>query len=231
MAGNDQKNKNAGHRKRLRSRFESQGLEKFKAHEVLELLLFNVIPRANTNEIAHDLINRFGSFSAVLDANIYKLMKVKGIGEQAAFFINSLAPLSRYYHHDKITRKKPILNTAEKVVRYLSALIDTKEVEVFYVLCLNSKCGLIHPVALSEGVVNETAVYPRKVVEIALTHHASSIIIAHNHPSGDAKPSLADNRLTENLIKLMDLIHIPILDHIIIAGSNHYSYKQSSNLF
>jgi len=231
MAGKDLKKipLHKGHRQRLQQRFVESGLDNFTDIQVLEILLFNVIPRADTNPIAHKLLNSFGSLAQTLDAPLSELIKIDGIGDKAAIFIKTLAPLSRRYMHDKINKKHIILNEIDKVIEYIQPLIATKTDEVFYIISLDSKCGVIAKTKLSEGVVNETSVYPRQVVSIALKHNASSIILAHNHPSGDPTPSVKDNNITQRLYGLMLNMNIPILDHVIIAGANYYSYARSSN--
>ncbi|MBR5346339.1 MAG: RadC family protein, partial [Deltaproteobacteria bacterium] len=154
-----------GHRERVRKRFREEGLEHFEDHQVLELLLFYVIPRGDTNVIAHELLKQFGSLSAVLNAPIGELVKVPGIGEQAALFLTLMPQFFRRYQKDLGLResREPVLNSVETVSTYARSLMLGRPEEVFYVLCLDVRCRLLKAVLISEGTSRETAVYPSKV--------------------------------------------------------------------
>lgn len=223
---NEQENLHSGHRKRLRARFCEEGLAGFNDHQVLELLLFYAIPRGDTNEIAHRLLKQFGCLSAVMDARVIDLQKVAGVGEQAAAFIHTLPALLRRYQHDKIVRDAPVLNSAKTVGDYVKPLMAGRTREVFYVLCLDSRLRVKMPVLISQGTVKDAYVHPREVVEAALAHHASAVVLAHNHPSGDFTPSKADHRLTKQLVQALGLIDINVLDHVIIADDQSYSFAE-----
>jgi len=219
-----------GHRERLRARFIEEGLENFAEHEVLELLLFNIIPRANTNPLAHKLIQRFGSLSKILDADTKDLKLVAGIGDKAAVFLNMLRPLTARYLRSSFNQKNPSLNNPEVVADFLRPLMLNRMQEVFYVISLNSKCQVLHATLIAEGTVNQAHVYPRKVVEAAIRHKAASIILAHNHPAGSLIPSESDIRLTRKLVAVMTDLDIPVLDHVIIAQDKSYSFAESGHI-
>ncbi len=213
----------SGHRKRLRQRFFREGLEQFEDHQVLELMLFHAVPRRDTNEMAHMLLKRFGALSAVLEADPKDLATVPGMGESAVAFISLIPPLTRRYLTDSATRDKPTLNDSRMTNAYLTPLMAGRTEEVFYVLCLNSSCRLQFPALISKGTVNEANIHPRHVVEAALRHKASSVILAHNHPSGSLKASRADINMTRVLVQALTPIGIKVLDHVIVTGSGNLS--------
>lgn len=215
-----------GRRMRLRERFLREGLSSFADHEALELLLFYAIPRGDTNKIAHRLMKHFGRLSAVFDARVSDLQQVPGIGQQAAVLIHSLPAMMRRYHCDRIMRDAPILNSAQAVSDYLRPLMAGRTREVFYVLCLDSRLRVKFPAQISEGTVKDAYVHPRKVVEAALAHHASAVVLAHNHPSGHLQPSQADHSLTKQLVSALAVIDIDVLDHVIIADDDSYSFAE-----
>ncbi|MBF0448569.1 MAG: DNA repair protein RadC [Magnetococcales bacterium] len=213
----------AGHRKRLRERFFREGLEQFEDHQVLELLLFHAVPRRDTNELAHLLLQRFGALSAVLEADPKDLTSVDGLGESAAAFLSLIPPLTRRYLTDSACRNKPMLNDSRKTNAYLIPLMAGRTEEIFYTLCLDNSCRLLFPALISRGTVNAANIHPRHVVEAALRHKASSVILAHNHPSGRLEASKPDILLTHTLVSALVPIGIRVLDHVIIAGNNSLS--------
>jgi DNA repair protein RadC len=213
-----------GHRERLRKRFQEEGLDSFEDHQVLELLLFHVIQRGDTNPVAHRLIKRFGSLSAVLEADPKDVSMVEGIGERAAAFLAMIPQVTRRYFHDRVLRDRPKLNSSDAVAEYLIPLMAGRPEEVFYVLCLDTQCRVVYPALISEGTVKEAVVYPRHVVEVALRHRAASVILAHNHPAGTTRPSQQDHQLTRLLVQALGPLDIKVLDHIIIAGNQAFSF-------
>lgn len=220
----------SGHRERLRTRFQEEGLDSFEAHQILELLLFQVIPRGDTNPIAHRLMKRFGSLSAVLEADPKDVASIEGIGEKAALFLSMIPQVTRRYFLDRVLRDRPKLNSSETVADYLIPLMAGRPEEVFYVLCLDTQCQVIYPALISEGTVKEAAVYPRHVVEVAIRHRAASVILAHNHPAGTVKPSQQDHQLTKLLVQALGPLDIKVLDHIIVAEDQAFSFARESIL-
>jgi len=219
-------NIHAGHRQRMRDRFVREGMENFEDHQILEMILFYAIPRGNTNEIGHRLIKHFGRLSAVFDARICDLKQVPGVGEQAAVLIHVLPALMRRYHSDRILRDAPILNSAAAVSQYLKPLMSGRSREVFYVLCLDSRLRVKFPAQIAQGTVKDAYVHPRVVVEAALAHHSSAVVLAHNHPSGHLSPSQADHNLTRQLVNALGILDINVLDHVIIADDQSYSFAE-----
>jgi len=219
-----------GHRLRLRARFLDVGLDSFDDHQVLELLLFQVIPRGDTNPIAHRLMQRFGSLSAVLEADPKDIATVEGVGERAAAFLSLIPQVTRRYFHNRVTRDNPKLSSSEAVTEYVAPLMAGRPEEVFYVLCLDSHCRVLYPALIGEGTVKDAHVEPRHVVEATLRHRAASVVLAHNHPGGAAGPSNADHRLTALLVQTLGAIGIPVLDHVIVAGEQAYSFAREGAL-
>jgi len=219
-----------GHRERLRERYLREGLDNFEDHQVLELLLFQAIPRLDTNPVAHRLIQRFGSFSAVLEADPKDLAAVEGVGSNAAAFLSMIPQMTRRYFLDRIKHTRKPLNTSEAAAEYLVPLMAGRSEEVFYVICLDSQLRVLYPALISEGTVKDAFVHPRHVVEAAVRHKAASVILAHNHPAGSAKPSTHDHKLTRNLVQALGGINIQVVDHIIVAGDLIYSFQREGTL-
>ncbi len=223
-------NLHVGHRERLRRRFLEEGIDSFEDHQVLELLLFQVLLRGDTNLIAHRLIQRFGSISAVLEADPQDVATVEGMGAKAAAFLSMIPQVTRRYYHDRVLRDRPKLNSSAAVAEYLIPLMAGRPEEVFYVLCLDTQCRVVYPALISEGTVKEAAVYPRHVVEVAIRHRAASVIFAHNHPAGTSTPSTQDHHLTRLLVQALGPLDIKVLDHIIVASNNAYSFASEGVL-
>ena len=214
-----------GHRKRMKERFIREGIDYFEEHQILELLLFYGIPRKDTNEIAHGLINEFKDLAGVLDAKVEDLQKVEGVGESAATLLTLMAPLSRRYQSCKFKGKHQ-LNSSQKAGEFAMHLFTDLPYECFYLICLNNQNQVRHAVKTFEGTINEAAVYPRLVVETALKHRASSVILAHNHPGGSIKPSQGDIQVTKRIKEALDAIDIKVVDHIIVGDNRYYSFAE-----
>lgn len=214
-----------GHRARLRERYLNEGLDSFAPHEVLELLLFYAIPRADTNVLAHRLISHFGSFAAVLEADPESLCEVLGIGKKTAVFLNLLHSASNYYVKNRWGDRPALLNTTD-AGNYVRAQIGERTSEVFLLLCLDSYRRVIRSVLVSEGTVSETPIQPRKLAETALRHRACAVILAHNHPSGVLHPSDDDLALTRSLCVMFESLGINVIDHIIVAGAGFTSLAE-----
>ncbi|MBF0152513.1 MAG: DNA repair protein RadC [Magnetococcales bacterium] len=216
-----------GHRKRLRNRFLVEGIDQFEPHQVMELLLFYALPRRDTNDIAHVLLHRFGTLSAVLEADLQDLATIPGIGEKAAAFLAMIPQITRYYLRDRACREQSPLNTPETTQKYLVPLMAGRPEEVFYLLCLDSRFRLIYPALIKRGTVNGVLVEPRLVVETALRHKAAAVILAHNHPSGHLTPSAQDVQFTRLIQQTMIPIGIQVIDHIIVADETIFSFVQN----
>lgn len=217
----------AGHRQRLRQRFLQEGLEGFADHQVLELLLFHVVPRRDTNRMAHLLFQRFGTLSAVLEADPRDLRTVEGIGEQAAAFLALIPQITRRYLQDRGSREKPVLLTPQAVKKFILPLMIGRTEEVFYVVCLDLHGRLLFPALVAQGTVQETYIHPRLVVEEVIRHRASKVILAHNHPAESFRASASDITFTRTLINALQPLNIMVLDHLIVAGDGCLSMAEA----
>jgi DNA repair protein RadC len=216
-------NLHANHRSRVRKRYREKGLGAFAEHEVLELLLYYCYPRRDTNEIAHRMIKAFGSLYNLMDADVKDIMDRCGVSENVAVLVNLIPPLAGLYFRGKWS-KKVVLDSEKEAGPYVISLFVDSTVESFYLLCLDVKRQLKHVSLINEGTINETAVYPREIVSEALRHQASAVILAHNHPGGTLRPSRRDMEVTAQIVEGMGFIGIKIMDHIIVAGDQYYSF-------
>lgn len=219
--------KHDGHRERLRDRFIKEGLDHFTQEQVLELLLFYSIPRQDTNEIAHDLVDYFGSLHQVLEAPVQELQKVEGIGERSAVLLRLMAEISRYYQVNRAINEK-ILNSIEACGRYLVPRFVGRRNETVFLMCLDAKCKMLCCREISEGTVNAAGVSVRKVVETALAVNASSVVLAHNHPSGMALPSTEDVVTTRRIAAALRAVDVILVDHLVISDDDYVSLRQSN---
>ncbi|MDA8408870.1 MAG: DNA repair protein RadC [Treponema sp.] len=229
MPGNE-KGLHAGHRARLRRRFFEEGLDSFEDHQVLELLLFFAIPRRDTNELAHELLRRYGSFSAVFDADPLDIAHGKGLGEAAAALLSLVPGLTRRYTADRNRRGRPALTSSELAAEFLLPLMAGRTEEAFFLICLDTQCRVIVPALVAEGGLDHAHIESRRAVELALRHKAHSVILAHNHPSGQARPTSADHRVTQALVDAFAPIGIALRDHLIVAGEDWYSFARAGDL-
>lgn len=212
----------AGHRQRLRERFLKAGFAGFHDYEMVELLLTYAIPRRDVKPIAKTLIERFRGIRGILDASVEELSEVPGVGENAAVLIRLLKELSCEYLRVRVVGSNAVSSPGE-VINYLKAALASEKVEKFLALYLNAKNEVLALDTLHEGTIDQTAVYPRKVIERALKHNAKSIIFVHNHPSGDPTPSARDRALTDELRSAARAVDILVHDHIIIGRNSHVS--------
>ena len=219
-----------GHWERLRQRFEKSGFQGFHDYEALELLLTYVIPRKNTKPVAKELLKRFKHLPGVLSADIKELAQVKGIGPQAARFLKIVDAFIGFYFDQKALSGDIQFTQLSQLADYFKATIGHNPNEVMRVLYLNSQNKLIYAENLSEGTVSETVVLPRKIVETALKQHATTVIIAHNHPGGVPEPSDNDDSITGQIKNALQTVNITLQEHIIIAEDSFYSYRQSGIL-
>lgn len=218
-----------GHRERIKKRFLNEGLDSFEDHQVLELLLFYAIPRKDTNELAHTLINKYGSLSAVFEADPVELATTIGISDNSAVLLSLIPYLSRYYLKDKWS-KNEIIDSSTKAGKYLLDLFAGRNYEMFYLICLDVQNKVINASLVHEGTVNEVHIYPRIIVETALRYKANSVILAHNHPSGSIEISIADEEATKKIKLALNAISIQVMDHIIVAGNHYVSFAEKGIL-
>lgn len=213
-----------GHRERLRDRFREQGEAALADYELLELVLFRLIPRRDTKPIAKALIERFGSLGGVLGASPALLQEISGIGESVSLEIKLISTLA----HRMLKRElkgKQILSSWASVIDYCHAIMAYETTEQFRILFLDKRNALIADEVQGRGTVDHTPVYPREVVKRALELSATAIILVHNHPSGDPTPSRADIDMTQMIVQTARSLGITVHDHIIIGKDGHASFK------
>lgn len=217
-----------GHRQRSKRRFLTVGADGFDDHQLLELLLFYAIPRQDTNETAHRLMKQFGSLQGVLNAAPEELMAVEGVGESAAGLLRLTGELAIRSRCTSLPQK--ILNSPDRTGAYFMELLAGQKRELLYQVCLDGKGKLLTCRCISKGTVTASALHVRQVVENALYAGASSIILAHNHPSGVALPSQADVVVTRQVQEALLPLGIRLADHIIVADSDYVSMAESGLL-
>jgi DNA repair protein RadC len=215
-----------GHRKRLRERFRKNGTEGMHDYEVLELLLTYAIPRKDVKPIAKDLLKRFGSLSGVLDAGQKELEEVANIGPISSTLIRLVKETCGIYLAEKM-RNKDVLSSPQAVLDFARVKLAGLPHEAFMVIFLNAKNKVLDYKVLQEGTVDRAVIYPRRMVEEALAHHAAGIILVHNHPSGDSEPSPEDKQLTRSLTEAARTIDLRVLDHIIVGKEGYCSFLES----
>ena len=219
-----------GHRERLKGRFLETGLDSFTDVQALELLLFYAIPQKDTNPIAHALLDRFGSLSQVLDAEAEELKKVPGISGHAATLLRLVTDLARFYQVDSAQRTE-VLTSLDACGHYLVPRFFGRKVETVFLLCLDAKCKVLCCREVGEGSVNAASISVRKVVEAALSANATSVVLAHNHPSGVALPSADDVQTTRRIAAALSAVEINLIDHIVVAEGDFISMTQSGYRF
>lgn len=215
-----------GHRERLRARFAEHGLESFNELNALELLLCYAIPRRDTNELAHRLLDAFGSLSGVFQASMQELTSIPGIGENAAMLILMVPQIVKKAHVSKAKETKIIRNSTDAGNYLLPYFLDEQD-EIVMMLCLDNKRAVICCREMGRGVVNCVDANIRRMVETALKVKTTTVIIAHNHPNGVALPSREYDNFTRTLYRSLGLLGITLEDHIIVANDEFVSLADS----
>jgi len=223
------KNLHEGHRDRLRSIVEKIKLENMPEHQALEFLLTFVIPRKDTNPIAHKLINKFGSLSGVLDANKNELLSVKGIGETGAFFLSNLTNIFSCYKISK-GKSRPVFHTTHEVYLYIKPFLEYKTSEELYLICIDNRNNLVCMDCISKGVFNSSSIDMQKLISALLCSKCCNFILVHNHPNGNASPSFDDDKFTRGVMLSSVINGFKFLDHIIIGNDTYFSYSKSGML-
>ena len=218
-----------GHRDRMRERFLLEGPDGLADHELLEMLLYGTIPRGNTNEVAHSLLDEFGSFTNLIESDPHEITKTAGVGEKSAIFLSLLHELVRRYENEKL-EEKSALTSISRCADYCMTLLRFCATERFYVICLDSRRRVIHTAKVSEGTVGHAHVPIRTVVEKALRYNATGIVLCHNHPRGNVRPSNDDIHLTSELKKALLPLGIEVVEHIIVGDHQYFSFFENDLL-
>ncbi len=220
----DQNPEGSGHRARLRQRLFEGGPDALLDHELVEYLLGLALPRRDTKPLAKKLMRDFGGFGALLSADAEAISRIGGISEGAAAALKIAQASALRLLEEKIGGQ-PVLSSWQALLDYLRADMAHNPIERVRVLYLNSKNVLIRNEQMSEGSVDEAAVYVREVVRRALEYQATAIILVHNHPSGDPQPSQQDIRLTRDIIEAGRHLGIAVHDHVIVGARGHSSMR------
>lgn len=221
------KSTHTGHRARMKSKFSQFSDRVFSDHELLELLLFHAIPRINVNEVAHDLINEFGSLGAIFAAEPDRLCRVKGVGKATAeylFLIGRVMSRAENAYPDVRKTFSSLSLVGEFLVKYYHGYAKEKLCVLFF----DSKMKIIKITELDQGGPTEIAVSPQQIARDAVICNASSVLIAHNHPGGSLEPSAADHNLTHLLEISLRAIGVPLVEHLIVNESNYIATMSTS---
>mgnify|MGYP000518912994 CR=1 FL=1 len=221
---NAAKHDGAGHRARLRERLLKGGAEALADYEVLEYLLFAAIKQGDTKPVAKALLDRFGSLSAVLNADPNALQDVKGVGLTSAAALKSVALAARRMARSEVSQK-PVLGSWQALLDYLTIDMAHLTVERVRVLYLNAQNRLVLDHHVGDGSIDEAAIHPREVIRQGLDIGATALILVHNHPSGNPEPSRADIQITNRIAEAGRLLGITVHDHVIVGRDGHVSLR------
>lgn len=221
----------SGHRKRLREKVKNNGLKALSEHEIVELLLNYAIPRQNTNPLAHELINNFGSLSKVIDADYYDLLKVKGMGEESVLFINIISSLIKEYKKSKASEENIIIRNTLDGVNYFRKVFNVEIKEVLHVICL-SKLGKIVSAFNFDGASDTEIKFDFKMfIDKINRDNVHSIMMFHTHPAGKVEPSVSDLQTTQRCVYICYMLGINFLDHLILSDTEHCSMHQCGYIY
>ncbi len=212
------------HRERMREIYLKNGFDAFSEVEVLEYMLFFVLPRIDTNPLAHKLLNKFGSLANVLEAPVEALMQIDGIGRQTALYLNLMLNVANRYSKNKCTDK--ISNSIE-AKEYCAKLFVGKTVEEFYIICLSSTNHVISCDKIGTGSASEVGIQMKDITKSLIFRNCDRIIVCHNHPRGIARPSDEDLSFTCNILSNCIINDVDVLDHIIVSDNNQFSFLES----
>ena len=226
------KNNAKGHRERVRKKFLENGFNGFEDYEVLELLLFYVIPRRDTKAIAKELITKFKTLANVLKADNKELKTINGLGNVAITFLKMMGALPEKIYEDKLKNEKIIKDDTNKItnkeilLNFLRNKIGYENVEKFYVIYLSSSNEVLAFEESSSGTLDRSSIYPREIYKRVIMENAKSIIIAHNHPSGNISPSKCDIDITNEIAKGLKNFGALLIEHIIITRDSYFSFLE-----
>lgn len=211
-----------GHRERMRSRYLREGsFSSFTDHELLEMQLATVIARKDTNELAHRMLERFGTIRNIMEASVEDLRQVEGIGEITAVELKISLELVRRYLRDIFTPSKKC-DTISEILKFLYPKFLGQTSECVYMLMLDNRMRLLDFRLISTGTVNQSNVPISKMVKIVMDKNAPNVIVAHNHPHGVATASNADRAVTEALYQAFSLIGINLIEHLIFTENEFF---------
>ena len=217
-----------GHRKRLKESFSRTGLDSFKDYEVVEFILTYALAQKDTKPLAKDLIRTFGSLRGIVEAPLEKLTEVKGLGEHSALLFKLIKAASERYLKDRFLKSQNVITSPGDLISYCQSKMGWLKDEQFRMIYLNTRNQVIEEEVLQEGTVDQTVVYPRKVMENAIRLKATALILVHNHPGGSPYPSPEDRELTRTLTQAARNLQIKVHDHLIIGREGHFSFLENN---
>lgn len=224
------KNNREGHRKRLQERYLSCGYKSLADYEIIEFLLFPIIPRRDTKALAKELLEKFSTIEGIFEADPKELKKVKGLGDVSTTYLKFIGDLFSYYYEDKVLNDKEnnriSIRSKNQLLNYLRKNIGISKIEEFKVIFLNSNNEVLGVETMFQGTIDKSAVYPRKILERVMFYNARSIIFAHNHPSGNTSPSSKDIEITKMMKEFFKMVDVSVLDHIIISRDSYFSFLE-----
>ncbi len=228
----DEKKLYRNHRKRVYSRFDKTLLDGFSEHEVLELLLFYVFEQKDTKALAKMLLFEFGSMEKVFAASSEQLCSIKGIGPASARLILLVGELAKLLTKRRAFREQAVISSASSLISYLGTTMQNLPEEQLRVLFVNNANKIIKDEILSEGIEDQTAVYPRKIMKRAMALNATGIIVVHNHPTGQLRPSNADLNITRAILAAAETLDLRLLDHLIVGSEDkgYFSFRENGLL-
>ncbi len=219
-------NTHEGHRERMRKRYLATGFDSFEDHEILEMILYNCYTRINTNDIAHRLLDKFGSLSAVLEAPVDSL-KAAGISERVAVYLRMIPDIARVYLDDRNNSQEKIISLDTIGEYFINKFIGRGD-ENLILLLMDAKCKELFCGVVATGTTWGSDVPVRHIVDLAMRYNATNAAIAHNHPSGVALPSRNDIKATDVLNQTLSLVGVRLVDHIIVADNDYISLRESA---
>lgn len=218
-------NEHSGHRSRMRERFLHTHFDGFEEHQILEMILYYVYPRTDTNPLAHRLLNNFGSIAAVLDASVDALVDA-GLTKNAATFLVMLPDISRVYLNDRNNNQSKIIDF-ERLGEYFTAKFIGRDEETMILLLADAKGKEVYCGVVSKGSIHASEAPVRRIVDLSMRYNAATAVIAHNHPSGVALPSQADIKATTTISNALNLIGVMLVDHLIISDDDFVSLRET----
>ena len=215
-----------GHRKRLKDKFLKANPATFSDYELLELLLLQSTPRKDVKPLAKNMLQEFGDFNQLINAERKKILAVDEATESSFLQLRIIKELINRVLQDNV-RNTNIISSWSALLEYLKFNMGCLKLEQFRVLFLNKKNMLLADEVMATGTIDQTPVYPREIVKKALFHEAGAIILVHNHPSGNSNPSNSDIDLTTQIVNACNTINVSVHDHVIIGSGDYYSFKSN----
>lgn len=227
-ANNGTVNIHQGHRQRVKNRFLEHGLDTFDDYQLLEILLFYAVPKKDTNEMAHMLINKFGSLCGVLRADYEELMEVKGIGENAASLIKFFQMFAQRFLREEFENdeERKSMDSTQNAKEYCQTLYLGETHESVYAVALDADLCVVKAKRLFTGTPDSVAISPRSIIEFVIKCKCNAVLLSHNHPNGSCLPSKTDYEVTKIIGKALNESNMLLVDHIIVGRDGVLSVNQ-----